>query len=246
LDGFFQHFPVNGDGASGSNINIEQLYYKQFETTRGVAPATSKFPCRLEDGSPLGDFMEGYNLHPDLIQAVDRILLPQEKIQARIEQLGREISADYSGKSPILVGLLRGGICFFSDLLQAISLPVEIDFLSVSSYSPEMQEIGYVRLMKDLELSISDRHVIFVKDIIDTGLTLNYLLRTLKTRKPASLEVCVLLNKEKRRLIDLPLRYVGFEIPDYYVVGYGLDYQEKYRNLPFIGMLKAEMMRNNH
>ena len=135
-------------------------------------------------------------------------------------------------------------IFFMVDLLRKINIPVEVDFMSVSSYSPESRDLGFVRLVKDLELSITDRHVLFVEDIIDTGLTLNYLLQTLRARQPASLEVCVLFNKEKRRLIDLSLRYEGFKIPDYYVVGYGLDYQEKYRNMPFVGLLKAEVLQN--
>ena len=129
-----------------------------------------------------------------------------------------------------------------ADLLRAINVPVEVDFMSVSNYSSEAREQGVVRLVKDLETPIAGRHLIFVEDIIDTGLTLHYLLRSLQARQPASLEVCVLFNKDKRRLIDLPLRYKGFDIPDNYVVGYGLDYREKYRNLPFVGLLKAEAL----
>jgi hypoxanthine phosphoribosyltransferase len=158
--------------------------------------------------------------------------------------LGAQISNDYEGKSLLLVGVLRGVIFFISDLMRAIRIPLEVDFMSVTNYSPDSRNMGFVRLVKDLEISITDRHVLFVEDIIDTGLTLNYLLRTLKTRKPASLEVCALFNKEKRRLIDLPLRYKGFDIPDYYIVGYGLDYREKYRNMPFVGLLKADVLHN--
>ena len=158
--------------------------------------------------------------------------------------MGAQISNDYEGKSLLLVGVLRGVIFFISDLMRAIRIPLEVDFMSVTNYSPDSRNMGFVRLVKDLEISITDRHVLFVEDIIDTGLTLNYLLRTLKTRKPASLEVCALFNKEKRRLIDLPLRYKGFDIPDYYIVGYGLDYREKYRNMPFVGLLKADILHN--
>ena len=184
------------------------------------------------------------DLNSEYHNDIDRVLFTQEQIQTRVAELGAQISQDYAGKSLVLVGVLRGVVCFFSDLMRAIQIPIEIDFMSVSSYSAESRDRGMVRLIKDLELPITDRHVLFVEDIIDTGLTINYLLRTLKARQPASLEVCALINKDKRRLIDLPLRYVGFETPDYYLVGYGLDFQERYRNIPYIGLIKAEVM--NH
>jgi hypoxanthine phosphoribosyltransferase len=187
---------------------------------------------------------ETYNVNPDCLKAIDRVLFTPEQIQSRISELGAQISEDYAGKSLLLIGVLRGVIFFISDLMRSISIPLEVDFMSVSSYSPESRDMGLVRLVKDLELPITDRHVVFVEDIIDTGLTINYLLRTLKTRQPASLEVCVLFNKEKRRLINLPLKYKGFDIPDYYIVGYGLDYRERYRNMPFVGLLKAEVLQN--
>lgn len=187
--------------------------------------------------------MSDYNIPPKHMEIIDRVLFTPEQIQTRIAELGAQISEDYAGKSLLLIGVLRGVIFFMADLLRAIDVPVEVDFISVSNYSPEARDMGFVRLVKDLDLSITDRHVLFVEDIIDTGLTLNYLLRSLKARQPASLEVCVLLNKEKRRLIDLSLRYVGFNIPDYYVVGYGLDYREKYRNMPYVGLLKAEILQ---
>ena len=185
-----------------------------------------------------------YGVNPDSMQDIDKILFTPEQIQTRVSELGAQISNDYEGKSMLLVGVLRGVIFFISDLMRAIRIPLEVDFMSVTNYSPDSRNMGFVRLVKDLEISITDRHVLFVEDIIDTGLTLNYLLRTLKTRKPASLEVCALFNKEKRRLIDLPLRYKGFDIPDYYIVGYGLDYREKYRNMPFVGLLKADVLHN--
>lgn len=188
--------------------------------------------------------MDAYDINPECLEGIDRILYTPEEIQTRINELGAQITKDYAGEQIVLIGVLRGVIFFISDLMRSIKIPLEVDFMAVNSYSPESRDMGLVRLIKDLELSITGRHVIFVEDIIDTGLTLNYLLQTLKTRQPASLEVCVLLNKEKRRLIDLPIRYVGFDIPDYYVVGYGLDYRERFRNIPFVGLLKAEVLKN--
>jgi len=188
--------------------------------------------------------MAEYGVHPDCMRVIDRILYTPDQIQTRVQELGAQISKDYEGKSVLLVGVLRGVIFFISDLMRAIRIPLEVDFMSVSNYSPDSRDMGFVRLVKDLEIPITDRHVLFVEDIIDTGLTLHYLLRTLKTRQPASLEVCALFNKEKRRLIDLPLKYIGFDIPDFYVVGYGLDYREQYRNLPFVGLIKAEVLQN--
>jgi len=186
-----------------------------------------------------------YGVNPECLEGIDRILFTPEQIQARVSELGAQISRDYEGRSLLIIGVLRGVIFFISDLMRSIKIPIEVDFMAVSSYSADSREMGFVRLIKDLELSITGRHVVFVEDIIDTGLTLNYLLRTLRTRNPASLEVCVLFNKEKKRLIDLPLRYKGFDIPDYYIVGYGLDHREKYRNMPFVGLLKAEVLQNN-
>ena len=184
------------------------------------------------------------DIPPECKQVIDRVLFTPDQIQKRVAELGAQISKDYAGKPVLLIGVLKGVIFFMADLLRAINIPVEVDFMSVSSYSSESREKGIVRLIKDLEVPIMDRHVVFVKDVIDTGLTINYLLRTLRTRNPASLEVCVLFNKDKRRLIDLPLRYVGFDIRDYYVVGYGLDYREKYRNMPFVGLIKADILLN--
>lgn len=184
--------------------------------------------------------MEEFPIPEECLQVIDRVLFTPEEIQARVTELGRQITQDYAGESLLLIGVLRGVIFFMADLLRAIRIPVEVDFMSVSSYSPESRDRGFVRLVKDLELPITGRHVLFVEDIIDTGLTIHYLLRTLKARQPASLEVCTLFDKEKRRLVDLPLRYTGFSVPDYYIVGYGLDYREKYRNLPFVGLLKPE------
>ena len=188
--------------------------------------------------------MEEYTVPPECMKVIDKVLFTPEQIQARVAELGAQISRDYAGETLLLIGVLRGVIFFIADLLRAIDIPVEVDFMAVSDYSPETRDLGFVRLAKDLEMPIAGRHVVFVEDIIDTGLTLNYLLRTLEARQPASLEVCVLFNKEKRRLIDLPLRYKGFDIPDFYIVGYGLDYREKYRNMPFVGLLKGEVLQN--
>ena len=188
--------------------------------------------------------MESYQIPSECQEVIDRVLFTPEQIQSRVAELGAQSSQDYADETVLLIGVLRGVIFFMTDLLRAMQIPVEVDFMSVSSYSPESRDLGYVRMVKDLELSITGRHVLFVEDIIDTGLTLNYLLGTLKARQPASLEVCVLFNKEKRRLIDLPLRYEGFKIPDFYVVGYGLDYREKYRNMPFVGLIKGDVLQN--
>jgi hypoxanthine phosphoribosyltransferase len=178
--------------------------------------------------------------YPEMGRDISEILISTETIQERVLQIGQEISNDYAGKEPLLVGVLKGVVFFMADLLRAITLPVEVDFIAVSSYSAEARQQGFVRLQKDLEIPITDRHILFVEDVIDTGLTLNYILSSLRARQPASLEVCVLFNKPERRLIDIPVRYKGFDLPDRFVVGYGLDHREKYRNLPFVGLLKSE------
>lgn len=173
---------------------------------------------------------------------IQEVFLSGDEIQSRIKELGAQISSDYAGKTPILVGALKGVMCFMADLIRSIYIPVEVDFMAVSSYTNEARDRGVVRVIKDLDLPIIDRHVIFVEDVIDTGLTLNYLLSSLRTRGPASLEVCSLFNKPTRRLIDIPLRYKGFDLPDYFVVGYGLDYNEHYRNLPYVGIIKPDII----
>lgn len=182
--------------------------------------------------------------YPELAGDLSEVLLTSEQIQNRVGDLGKQISSDYEGRNPIVVGVLKGVLFFIADLLRAITIPVEVDFMAVASYSAEARDRGLVRLVKDLEMSISGRHVLFVEDVVDTGLTLNYLLRTLKMREPASLEVCTLFSKHKMRLIDMNLKYIGFELPDRFVVGYGLDHRERYRNLPFVGLLKPQVLRN--
>lgn len=173
---------------------------------------------------------------------IEEVFLTADEIDRRVNELGQLISTDYVGKNPLLVGALKGVMCFMSDLTRAIPIPMEVDFMAVSSYSNEARDRGVVRVIKDLDVSIMDRHVIFVEDVVDTGLTLNYLMKSLRSRGPASLEVCALFNKPTRRLIDVPIRYKGFDLPDYFVVGYGLDYDERYRNLPFVGILKPEVL----
>ena len=176
---------------------------------------------------------------------VAQILLSAEEIEQRVREIGARVSRDYAGRVPLLIGVLKGVVPFMADLLRVITIPVEVDFMAITSYSPEARDRGLVRLTKDLEAPITDRHVIFVEDVIDTGLTLSYLLRTLRTQQPASLEVCVLFNKPKHRLVDVPLKYKGFDLPDKLVVGWGLDYRERYRNLPFVGLLKPEVFQND-
>ncbi|MFM8321835.1 MAG: hypoxanthine phosphoribosyltransferase, partial [Chloroflexota bacterium] len=178
------------------------------------------------------ELLEQYRPLSDDLQEV---LIPPEQIQARVAELGRQVSIDYAGRSPLLVGVLKGVLFFMADLLRSLSIPVEMDFIAISSYSADARDQGYVRLVKDLEMPINGRHVLFVEDVIDTGLTLNYLLGNLRSRQPASLEVCTLFNKPDHRLLDIPVRYTGFNLPDQFVVGYGLDFKEKYRNLPFVG-----------
>jgi hypoxanthine phosphoribosyltransferase len=186
-----------------------------------------------------GDFQS----YGELAEDISEIVYTTETIQQRVFELGASISADYQDKNPLLVGVLKGVVFFMADLLRAINIPVEVDFIAVSSYSPESREQGLVRMVKDLEIPISGRHVIFVEDVIDTGLTLNYILRNLRTREPASLQVCTLFDKPDHRLIELPVKYKGFDLPGYFVVGYGLDFREKYRNLPFVGVLKADVFK---
>lgn len=183
----------------------------------------------------------------ELADGLGEILIPEERLQARVTELARQISQDYAGLNPLLVGVLKGVLFFMSDLMQALTIHAEMDFIAVSSYSPETRRRGMVRLVKDLEIPVEGRHLLFVEDVIDTGLTLNYLLRILRARRPASLEVCVLFNKPSHRLIEIPIKYKGFDLPDRFVVGYGLDYREKYRNLPFVALLKPEVLQGeNH
>ncbi len=168
---------------------------------------------------------------------IARVVISEEQIRERIAEMGARISRDYAGKDPLLVGVLSGVIFFMADLLRQISIPVSVDFMAITQYAGG-PGTGNVRITKDLSHNITGRHVLFVEDVIDTGLTLNYLLRALRTREPASLQVCVLFDRPYRRLIDIPLAYEGLELPDTFVVGYGLDAGGHYRNLPYVGILK--------
>jgi hypoxanthine phosphoribosyltransferase len=172
---------------------------------------------------------------------VQEILLTHEQVAARVRELGAEIEADYEGRMPVLVSVLKGSIVFLADLIRATNLPVSVDLMELSSYGAGTETSGQVRILKDLSGSIEDRDVLVVEDIIDTGLTLNYLLRYLQDRHPASIRVCCLLDKPARRLTEIEIDYRGFTIPDQFVVGYGLDYDERYRNLPYIGVLRPSV-----
>jgi len=176
-----------------------------------------------------------------LLKDIKKVLINENELREKLVELGKQISNDYSGLNPVLVTVLRGGIVFLCDLIREIDIPLSLDFLSISSYSGQKQT-GVVRILKDLDENIEKKHVILVEDIIDTGLTLNYIVGMLNERKPASVKICALLDKRVRRIIDVPINYIGFEIPDEFVVGYGMDYNQSYRNLPFIGTLKEEIL----
>ena len=177
----------------------------------------------------------------ELSAAVSEILIDEETLHGRIAELGAQISDDYRGEDLLLIGVLKGAIFFMADLMRSIDIPCEVDFMAISSYGAGIDSSGVVRILKDLDVSIEGRNVLVVEDIIDSGLTLSYLLRNLEAREPASLEVCALLTKPERRENDVSCRYVGFEIPNRFVIGYGLDFAERYRNLPFVGVLRDEL-----
>ncbi|MHB8492314.1 MAG: hypoxanthine phosphoribosyltransferase [Solirubrobacteraceae bacterium] len=167
-------------------------------------------------------------------EAFGEVLVSPERLQGRVRELGMEISRDYAGGSLLLVGVLKGAVFFVADLMRAIDIPIEVDFMAVASYGSATDSSGVVRILKDLDAAIEGRDVLIVEDIVDSGLTLQYLLRNLGSRDPRSLGVCALLRKPLRDDVTLPIRYVGFEIPDTFVIGYGLDHEERYRNLPFV------------
>jgi len=170
---------------------------------------------------------------------LDHVLIDEATLQRRVKELGQVISAEYQGKDLVLVCVLKGGVAFLTDLMRRLTVPHEIDFMAISSYGGQRTESsGVVRILMDLHADIAGRHVLLVEDIVDSGRTMEYLLRALQARNPASLRVCTLLNKPCRRVVDVPLDYIGFDIPDDFVLGYGLDFDEKYRNLPFVGVLK--------
>jgi hypoxanthine phosphoribosyltransferase len=176
-----------------------------------------------------------------------RVLLPAEQIHERIREMGRQITGDYQGKRLVLISVLKGGFVFLADLIRHIALPLDLDFIAASSYPTSSTSTGTVRFVMDAEIDIRDRHVLVVEDVVDTGLTLEMICARLMTRRPASLKVCALLNKPCRRVANVPLEYSGFDIEDYFVIGYGLDYAERYRNLPMIGVvddLEKSLKRN--
>jgi hypoxanthine phosphoribosyltransferase len=173
-------------------------------------------------------------------ESIGEILVQPDELEHRVRELGAEISRDYAGRDLLLIGVLKGAVFFLADLMRQIDVPCEVDFMAVSSYGSSTDTSGVVRILKDLDAPLEGRHVLIVEDIVDSGLTLQYLMRTLETRGPASLEVCALLTKPDRRLVEMPARYVGFEIPDKFAIGYGLDYAERYRNLPYVATLQLE------
>jgi len=172
---------------------------------------------------------------------IDHILIDADALQRRIAEMGKQIALDYANKDPVLVGVLKGAVFFMADLARAISLPLTMDFMAISSYGNQTESQGVVRFLKDLDEPIGDRHVLLIEDIVDSGLTLSYLFENLRRRDPASLQVCTLLDKRKERSHYIVPAYTGFTVPDEFVVGYGLDYAQRYRNLPYIGVLKSEI-----
>ena len=166
-----------------------------------------------------------------------QVLIPEEKLEARIKEIGRKISEDYAGREILIVCVLRGGVFFACELAKHITVPVRMDFMSVSSYEDGTESLGRVKILKDLDENLEGRDVLIVEDIVDSGNTLHKLMRVLEVRRPASLKLCTMLDKPERRIVEIPVDYTCFEIPDAFVVGYGLDYAQKYRNLPYIGVL---------
>ena len=177
----------------------------------------------------------------ELEGAVGEVLIDEPTLQTRIAELGEELSNDYAGKDLLLVGVLKGAVFFMADLMRSLTVPCEVDFMAISSYGAETDSSGVVRILKDLDIPLQGLDVLIVEDIIDSGLTLSYLMRNLRARDPASLEVCALLTKPGRREIEVPVKYVGFEIPNRFVIGYGLDYAERYRNLRYVGVLNEDL-----
>ena len=169
---------------------------------------------------------------------IGEILVQPDELKERVRALGRQVTADYEGRDLMLIGVLKGAVFFLADVMRAIDIPCEVDFMAVASYGSATDSSGVVRILKDLDTSIQGRDVLIVEDIVDSGLTLQYLMRNLGARNPASLEVCALLTKPDRRKVDVPIRYVGFEIPDRFAIGYGLDHAERYRNLPYVAALQ--------
>lgn len=174
---------------------------------------------------------------------IKEVLLTEETLRAKIRELGEQISKEYSGKDLVLIGVLKGSVMFMADLMKEISIPCCMEFMAVSSYGNSTKTSGVVRILKDLDYPIEGKDVLIVEDIIDSGVTLKYLIEYLKGRKPNSIEITCLLNKPDRRKVEMDVKYLGFDVPDYFLVGYGLDFAEKYRNLPYIGILKEDVYK---
>lgn len=175
-----------------------------------------------------------------MIKEVERILISEQELQDRVKEMGRQITEDYKGKNLLIVSILKGAVIFASDLVMEIKLPLTMDFMAVSSYGASTKSSGVVRILKDLDQQVADKDILIIEDIVDTGLTLHYLIENLQSRKPRSIKVCCCLDKPSRRKADVQVDYIGFEVPDEFVVGYGLDYAQKFRNLPYIGILSKE------
>ncbi len=178
-----------------------------------------------------------------MIEDIREILISKEQLMKKVKEIGHNISEDYKDKQLLIICILKGGVIFTADLIKEITIPVELDFLAVSSYGMSRNSSGVVRIQKDLESDVKDKHILIVEDIIDSGLTLKYIKELLAKREPASIRICTILNKPERRKANIAIDYVGFNIPDEFVVGYGLDYAEKYRNLPFVAVLKPEIYK---
>lgn len=179
-------------------------------------------------------------MHPD----IEKILITPEQLDFKVSEMAKKISVDYAGKEVLLVTLLKGGVMFSVDLMRKLTVPVEIDFMDVSSYGSGTKTTGAVKIEKDLDGDIGGKHVLLVEDIVDSGVTLSYVRELLSDRRPASLRICTILNKPSRRRVEVPVEYIGFDIPDEFVVGYGLDYAQKHRNLPYVGVLKRSVYEN--
>lgn len=177
---------------------------------------------------------------------LQEVLFSEEVLSSKVKELAKRISKDYKGKDLVVVGILKGSVVFAAELIKNITIPCEIDFMSVSSYGNSTETSGIVKILKDLDQNIEGKHVLIVEDIVDTGVTLNYLLKYLKARKASGIEIVALLNKQARRKVEIDVKYIGFEVPDAFIVGYGIDYAEKYRNLPCIGILKPEIYKEQN
>jgi bifunctional protein TilS/HprT len=262
-------FPLNWEGERviemftpdfylpGLDIYIELTTLKQKLTTeknrklRRLQELYPEITVTLLNKKDYDHLLAKYNVGPlaqSRAHSIDRVLFSAQEIEERVKALADQISKDYADHRPILVGVQRGFLCFMADLIRQIDIPIDLDFMAISYYGTGNDSA--VKITKDMDLDVSNRHVLMIEDIVDTGITLNYILNHLKTKKPASLEVCTLLDRRVQRIINIPLAYTGFEVPDEFVVGYGLDYREEYRNLPFIGIptikKKKQRMKIGH